>query len=139
MFTTRQMTKFWKERNVLRARLLQVQRAQARLQKEYEALDKKLSEVDRVDFWHKGIPIVVSRFGGETYTSASTHTKRYAEIYLNAHNNKTFVFITGLDTFGHRGEHYHGAKFKSKSCLVQAALMWITEGKLPKGFDRETF
>lgn len=92
-------------------------------------LKEQIRELSTVDEVREGTAL--TRLGG-FIAAAGDDNKRCANIYLNAHNEKTWGLHTYTDSFGRAGERWHGADFPSEAAAEAVALQWILHGKRPE-------
>lgn len=92
-------------------------------------LEDQIRELSTVDEVRDGLTL--TRLGGFIAAAGDDNT-RCANIYLNAHNKKTWGLHTYTDSFGRAGERWHGADFPSEAAAEAVALDWIVRGQRPK-------
>jgi len=102
------------------------------IKQEIEELSRKVRAAEEVSYIHKGVPMSETSSGGGRYNvdAVSRGISRFAHIYKNTHNNRTW----GLDcrkVIHNRGE-WMGAKWKTKNACVEAAKEWVATGVKPE-------
>lgn len=102
------------------------------LEKEIATLTERVEAAEDVSYIHKGVPMEEIGISGRySIFPVSDTMERYADIYRNAHNNRTWGL--NLRHYGYDvGGEWMGAKWKTKKACVEAAKEWIATGTEPE-------
>ena len=115
-------------------KLLSSKRAElCRLVKGIEKLEDQLEILGKVSEIYDGVAINIYTFGAIDIQAVDYElTSRCAQVYQNAHNEWTFGFHTYEDSYGSKGDKWHGAHYPDYDEVIKFAKDWVVHGKLPR-------
>lgn len=111
----------------LRRTLAERRRALAATVKAIDKLQDQIKELERVSEVRDGVALRVS---SGAISAVGDEITRGAQVYLNAHNRRTYGLTTYEDAFGRRDERFHGANF-SRGEAERLAYAWVLRGEAP--------
>lgn len=104
-----------------------------KVQKEVDALHKRINAAEAVSYIHKDVPMIEIG-GGRGYYDiypVSRGMCRWAHIFRNAANGKRWG-LTLRHNNGDNGGKCVGANWKTKKACVKAAKEWVALGRKPE-------
>lgn len=104
-----------------------------RLAREIEKLEDQLEVLGKVTEVYDGVAINIHKFGSIDIQAVDYDlTSRSVQVYQNANNGWTWGLHTYEDSYGRKGDRWHGAYYPDYDEVIKFAKDWVVHGKLPR-------